>query len=160
MIIFNYSQENGCELMKLKIEQSDEFDEIEVTIRCKTIDSRLQKAIDILQNTPKTLTVQNNGALKIIKTGLIYYIESVDEKTFVYCESEVYSSELKLYEFEELFSSISFVRISKACILNIDYIDSIRVLLNGKLEATLMNSEKVIITRHYVPMFRKKLNSM
>lgn len=146
--------------MKLKIEQSSDIEETEVTIKCRSIDAKLQRAIDILQNTTNVLTVNDQKTVKVIKTSSVFYFESVDDKTFVYCENDVYSTELRLYEIEELLKNTSFVRISKACILNIDFLDSIRVLINGKLEATLMNSEKIIITRHYVPMFKKKLDSM
>ena len=69
----------------------------------------------------------------------------------------MYSSELKLYEIEELLMNTSFVRISKSCILNTDVLDKVKISLNGKMEATLQNGEKVLITRHYVPAFKKKL---
>ena len=71
--------------------------------------------------------------------------------------AEVFSSDKKLYELEEQFKDSSFVRISKACILNIDHLDSVKVLINGRLEARLLNGEKLIINRHYVSAFKKKL---
>ena len=117
----------------------------------------LQKIIDIVQNDEKQLTVKKDDFSRVIKASDIYYFESVDEKSFVYCKSEVYSSELRLYEIEELLSNTSFVRISKSCILNTDVLDKVRISLNAKMEATLQNGERVLITRHYVPAFKKKL---
>ncbi len=32
----------------------------------------------------------------------LYYVESVDNKTFLYNQKEVYESDLKLYEIEQL----------------------------------------------------------
>ncbi len=143
--------------LKLKLDCSPEYKEAEVSIKCSAVDDRLQKIIDIVQNDEKQLTVKKDDFSRVIKASDIYYFESVDEKSFVYCKSEVYSSELRLYEIEELLSNTSFVRISKSCILNTDVLDKVRISLNAKMEATLQNGERVLITRHYVPAFKKKL---
>ena len=100
--------------------------------------------------------MRKDNSTKILKIEDICYFESVDEQTFVYTQEDVYSCQKKLYEAEEILSDTSFVRISKSCILNIDYLESVRALLNGKLEGTLSNDERVIINRHYVPAFKKK----
>ena len=83
-------------------------------------------------------------------------IESVEEKTFVYLEKEVYESNLKLYELEEQLKNTSYIRVSKSIILNIEKLQSVKPLINGKLEANLKNNEKILINRHYVPEFKKK----
>lgn len=141
--------------MKLKIEMFDTCKETEVNIKCKEIDNRLKKAIDILKSD-KSFTVRKDNSTKVLKIEDIYYFESVDEQTFAYTQDDVYSCQKKLYEVESVLSDTSFIRISKSCILNIDYLESVRALLNGKLEGTLSNNEKVIINRHYVPEFKKK----
>lgn len=63
---------------------------------------------------------------------------------------------MKLFELEETLTNSSFVRISKSCILNIDFIEKVKPMLNGKYEVLLINGEKLIINRHYVPIFKKK----
>ena len=40
--------------------------------------------------------------------------------------------------------------------LNIEKLQSLKPLINGKLEANLKNNEKILINRHYVPEFKKK----
>lgn len=142
--------------MKLTVEQSAEYAETEIIIHCNTIDRTLQKLIEQIQLSSYILTVQKENSTILLKPDAVYYLESVDEKTFVYIKNEVYSSSMKLYELEEYLKNSSFVRISKSCILNINYLESVRPLLNGKMEATLSNDEKVIINRHYVPEFKKK----
>lgn len=142
--------------MKLKIEQSDNYNETEIIIHCNCIDENLHKIIEIIQSSSFVLTAQKDGRVMHIKPDLVYYFESVDDKTFIYCRDEVYSSPMKLYELENILKKSSFVRISKSCILNIDYLESVRPLLNGKYEVLLINSEKLIINRHYVPDFKKK----
>ena len=144
--------------MKLTLTQSPDYTEPEVDIRYAEMEPKLQKAIDLLREDNQFLNVRSdNGTNKRIRPDSILYFASVDEKTFVYSSTEVFSSDKKLYELEEQFKDSSFVRISKACILNIDHLDSVKVLINGRLEAKLLNGEKLIINRHYVSAFKKKL---
>lgn len=86
----------------------------------------------------------------------MYYIESVDNKTFIYTERDVFENNFKLYELVERLKDTSFIRISKHLIVNIDYIQNVRALINGKFEALLTNGEKVIVNRHYVKAFKDK----
>lgn len=142
--------------MKIKIEQDAVYKETEIDIRCRSIDDQVQQIIDIANRSTKTIAVKADGASKMIKTQSVYYFESVDEKSFAYCKENVYSLDMKLYEIEQMLEGSSFIRISKACILNIDVLDSVKVLMNGKMEALLQNGEKLVINRHYVPGFKKK----
>jgi len=85
----------------------------------------------------------------------IYYIETVDSKTFLYCEKDVYESKQKLYELEETLISGDFLRISKSVIVNLSKIKSLSPALSGRLEAVLQNSEVVIVSRQYVGELKK-----
>ncbi|MCR4645778.1 MAG: LytTR family transcriptional regulator DNA-binding domain-containing protein [Oscillospiraceae bacterium] len=87
----------------------------------------------------------------------IFYIESVDDRTFIYLEQDCYESRKKLYEFEALLASRRFARISKAVILNLMKIVSISPALNGRFLCKLTNGEEVIISRKYVPDIKEKL---
>lgn len=142
--------------MKLIIEQSTYQEETEIVIRCSAIDSDLQKIIDEIRLLSFSINGYKDGTVRRISHENIYYIDCVDEKSFIYCENDVYDCRMKLYELEDILIKSTFVRISKACILNIKFIDSVRPLINGKYEALLINGEKLIINRHYVPDFKKK----
>lgn len=142
--------------MKLIIEQDSNREETEIIIRCSAINSDLQKIIDEIRLFSFSINAYKDGSIRKIEPENVCYIESVDEKTFIYCENDVYDCRMKLYKLEEVLIKSTFVRISKACILNIEFIESVRPLLNGKYEALLLNGEKLIINRHYVPDFKKK----
>lgn len=142
--------------MKLIIEQDDNYSNTEIIIRCSSINSDLQKIIDAIKICSFSINAYKDGYMRKIAHENVCYIESVDEKTFIYCESDVYDCKMKLYELEEILIHSTFVRISKSCILNIDYIERVKPLLNGKYEVLLINGEKLIINRHYVPDFKKK----
>lgn len=142
--------------MKLIIEQSEEYKEAVITIRCGMIDDALKSVIDSLQFQMFSVTVTKNGAIRKLSLGEIYYFESVDERTFVYCDHEVYECEYKLYELEERVGGFCFARISKSVIVNIDKITSIRPQLNGRFEAMLDNGERQTVNRHYVNHLKEK----
>lgn len=142
--------------MKFTIDQSLEHGEPEIVIRCSTIDSRLAKLIEDIRLYSFSLTGIKNGGRYQIALEDICYFEVVDETTFLYTEREVYSCEYRLYELEEKLAGTVFVRISKSCILNSEKLKSVRTLMNGRLEATLKNEEKQVVSRHYVEGLKEK----
>lgn len=84
----------------------------------------------------------------------IYYINSVDSKSFAYCKQAVYEIKEKLYEIEAL-ELPEFLRISKSTILNLSTIKYLQPDISGRLEAVLTNGEKVVISRNYVKELKK-----
>ncbi|MCL2321006.1 MAG: LytTR family transcriptional regulator [Oscillospiraceae bacterium] len=142
--------------MKLVIDQSKEYKEVEITIKCGIVDKRLEKLISQIRLYSFSVLGKKDNKIFNIALENIYYFESVDEKSFIYTEDDVFETEFKLYELEKDLVDSRFVRISKSCILNIENLLSVKALLNGKYEATMNNDEKLIINRHYVPLFKEK----
>ena len=87
----------------------------------------------------------------------IFYFESVDGKIFFCTENETYEAMAKLYKIEESLKNLRFSRISKTVIANLDKMLSIRKAENSRLTATLVNQEKLIVSRQYVSEIKKKL---
>ena len=88
--------------MKFTIEQSSDNNEVEINIKCgQIIDEKLQKLIDQIRLYSFSIVCKKGKEIYQISLKDAYYIESVEEKTFVYLEKEVYESNLKLYELEE-----------------------------------------------------------
>lgn len=142
--------------MKLFIEQSDQYTEAEITIKCGMMDDRLESIISHIRLNMFSVSGVKDGEMRIISLGDIFYFESIDDKTFIYLENDVYECSMKLYELEEQLEKANFVRISKSCIVNIIKLDSVRPMLNSRYEAKLENGEKLIINRHYLPAFKNK----
>jgi len=84
----------------------------------------------------------------------ILYIETVDNKTFLYCEKNVYETKQKLYELEDM-ANPDFLRISKSAIVNLSKVKSLVPSISGRLEAVLFNGERVVISRQYVNALKK-----
>lgn len=144
--------------MKLTIHESSNILETEVTIHCKAMDEHLQKLIRQIKQYTYLFPARTECGQLLVPAENVYYIDSVDSKTFLYTENEVFSSQETLSELESKLLDSTFVRISKNCILNIAFLKSVQPLWNSRLEAFLMNEEKLIISRHYVKNIREKIN--
>lgn len=82
----------------------------------------------------------------------------MDKKTFIYTRDQVFRSEKKLYHFVEELKEYDFVQVSKSCILNLDVLEYIKSLYNSRMEATLINGEKITISRTYLPIIKEALS--
>ena len=143
--------------MKFILEQSDEWSEVEIRVRCGQIDKPLEKLIDQIRLYGFSVIGEKDGETYSINLEHIFYFETVDNHTYVYCENNVYECKQKLYELEARLEAMNFQRISRSCILNIYKLLSIRTLLYGRMEVTLENGEKLIVNRHYAEVLRQKI---
>jgi len=143
--------------LKIIIEQSNIYSEVEITIKCNSIDESLEKLISSIRLYSSTISGKKDDKIYFLKPEDVLYFDTVDEKVFIYTADNVYETNLKLYEIEERFSDTSILRVSKSTVLNLIKIDYVSPLLNGRIEAMLQNGEKVIISRQYVPAFKSKL---
>lgn len=143
--------------MKLFIHQDLQIPETEIIINCAHVDQRLQHLIDLIRQYSFSLTGYQEEHEFQLPLEQIYFIDSIDGKTFLYLEKEVYSCRETLSTLEEKLSRTSFVRISKNCILNTSFLKSVRPLYNHRLEAMLSNGERLIITRNYIDSLKTKL---
>ena len=140
--------------MDLVIRENPDLDEDKVVIECRKLTSKYLKAIDILK-AQDTIVVYKNASIYKIDVESIYYFEYVDRNVFVYTEENVYESKQMMNEIEEQMTN-DFIRISRSQILNIQHIESLKPIMNGRLEARLHNDEKVIVSRQYVKTLKNK----
>jgi len=141
--------------MKIIIQDPAPGEEDSVTISVKCMTENIMRAINLLKS-PDNLTVYLDSQAYQLPAGDIYYAESVDLKTFVYTAKTVYRSMVKLYEIEEILNNHDFLRISKQVIVNVRKIKNVAPAGNSRFQATLMNGEKVIISRQYVPALKER----
>ncbi len=137
--------------MKIKLEEVKEQEMTEVIVRYPFWDYTLDRLLKKIKCVSmKLLGYDDKGKFKIPLED-IFYIESVDKKTFLYCKEKVLRSDLKLYEALKEVDAYNFIRISKSCIVNASELDADKMLINSRLEATLSNGEKLTVSRKYIP---------
>ena len=139
--------------MKIIIQEPAPGEEDSITISVSNMTDNILKAINLIKS-PDSLTVYIDGEAFMLPIVNVYYVESVDLKTFVYAEKAVYQSRMKLYEIEEYLKSSDFLRISKQVIVNVRKIKSVAPAGDSRFQATLKNGEKVLISRQYVPALK------
>lgn len=111
-----------------------------------------------LQNTETFLNCTKDSKIYPISYKDIYYIEVIDNQSFVYTKKDFYEVKEKLYQLEELLFPWNFIRCSKSLICNTQKIVSYTKDTNSRLLVDLKNEETIIVTRQYVKDFKTKIN--
>ncbi len=142
--------------MKVLIEKVDSKDEEQALIKACEITGEIKNAAELLEGDSGSLPVTLEGRVYLVKHSAIYYIESVDKKTFVYTKDSCYESKYRLYELETILLGM-FLRCSKATILNLKKVRSVESEMSGRMIATLLNGESIVISRGYVKEVKGRL---
>ena len=144
--------------MKVRIHENPEQQEPEAVIHCSDeTDSEVQRALSLLGQLDFKLIGKKDGASVPVKVEDILYFDSVDKQTFMYTETDVLETPLRLYMLEGRLTNGSFFRASKNAIINISKIALLRPDFGGRMEATLINGERLMISRQYLPLLKNKL---
>ena len=143
-------------IMKVDIRKVYSENEERAEIHAVTLTEEIQNAVDILENNKRSIPVMNSEETIMCPLDRVYYFESVDKRTFVYTKDKCYETKYRLYELEEMIP-YDFFRCSKAMIINIKKIASVKAEFNARMRAVLLNGEEVIISRNYVKDLKGKL---
>ena len=143
--------------MKLFFTQK-QVDEPEVEIRNTLRDEYVQKLEQYIRRYERVLVGEDNGRQYRILQRDVCYIESVDQKAFIYTSSNVYRSADRLHQIEADMGSSGFIRVSKSCLINVNFLESVTSLTNSRLEATMSNGERVCVSRMYIPGIKDALS--
>ena len=143
--------------MKIVIEELQEGEEEQIILRCHQISPEQMNLLNAFKSGDNVLIGYQDNEIRRVNKEEIFYIDTVDNRVFLYCENNVVESKQKLYELEEVLGTKDFLRISKSTIINMSKIKTLAPAFSGRLEATLNNGEKVIISRQYVSVLKKNL---
>lgn len=143
--------------MEIRIQQIDRQKKECVLISCYEVNSQIKEIVNFIRTRQGTISgVLNETQYEIVLSD-IFYFESVDDKTYIYTKDKAYATKQRLYELEEELEKKSFLRVSKSSIVNLMKITSIKPAMNGRFLAGLSNGEEVMISRKYVPEFKRKI---
>jgi len=143
--------------MLVEFEQVSTTGEEKAVIKAREMTSDIQNAIELLEGNAGGIAATKDGKTYLCKPNAIYYIESVDKRSYVYTKDECYDTKFRLYELEDLLGGY-FVRCSKAMIVNMRKIKSVKSDMGGRLVTTLLNGEEIIISRSYVKEIKRRLD--
>ena len=143
--------------MKVDIKKDPAAQAAFVEIHCREVTPEVGKLERYVRRFGTTLPATENGEHFNIPIDAILYIESVDKKTFIYTENQTLMSEKRLYELEELLDRRDFFRCSKSVILHLNKVQQLKPEITRNILATLVNGERVVISRRYAPELKKLL---
>lgn len=146
--------------MKIVIEEREDAEDIKVAIFCRRADRQVLDMVARLRMLDRKVTGNVGGDTRIVGAEDVFYIESVDKRTFIYTADEVLETGLRLYELEDRLVDCDFLRVSKGCVVNFRRITTLRPDVGGRIVATLDNGERVIVSRQYAPDVKRKLGML
>jgi DNA-binding LytR/AlgR family response regulator len=141
--------------MKVKLILTSKPSPLEVTMKGHPEDPSFQALKQHLENHQKLAIAKKDNETYRIPFLDIYFIESQEEKTLLFTKTDSFMSNLRLFEIEQWGNP--FIRVSKTTIINLQYLQSVKPLLNSKLEATLVNGDRIEISRHYLQALKETL---
>jgi len=137
--------------MKILIEPQNKVEELLVKILCREENEEVHRLYHHIANFAQPLWASQNGIQhKLYETDL-YYVDTVESKTFLYTENEVFETTESLLCIEQSLKGNQFTRISKNCLINIDFLTRVEPYSNHRLLAHMKNGEKLIVGRTYIP---------
>lgn len=143
--------------MQIRIRKIGQEEKEYIEIGCHKEDENVSEIVQFLKERQGNVRAYQGERQYEIPVVDIFYIEAVDNRTYLYLAEENYEAKQKLYEFEELLTKRGFVRISKSMLLNLMKVKAIKPALNGRFLCQLANGEEVIISRKYVPELKARL---
>lgn len=143
--------------MRLILRERQDLEHPEVIIEYRELTDGVKRVSAFVRSVDQSISCKREGKEFSIPLSDVFYIESVDKKTFVYGETEVYQTRLRLAELEKMLSHAGFVKVSKSVILNIEKLRGVKNLANSRLEAFLSNNERICVSRKYLKEIRAVL---
>ena len=146
--------------MKLNVYHSDKEKKknIEKEVNGKNVEvvDEVQK-YSIVESKPQNILVKKDGNIVQIKISDIYSVETVGRDNFVYTNNDEFKMDLTLSNFIEIYYSYNFFRVSRSCIVNLDYIVAMKPTYNMKMKIRLGNDSDKYVTRGYLNVFRERI---
>ena len=125
-----------------------------VEIHCRKITFETERLERYIRRFDERIIGSSEGQAHTIAVEQILYIEAVDKKTFLYTPGNVYETDKKLYELEEMLDGKTFFRCSKSVIVNLNKITKLKPEVTRNILATLTNGEVVVISRRNVKQLK------
>lgn len=146
--------------MKLIKTKEENLEENYLELHYNKIDDETNAVLDRLRDTLRYIEGMCDEKKVTLALTDIFYIETVDRKTYAYTKDACVEIKETLRDILEEYSGIGFARISKSTIVNIYKIKKLQGDLNMRVIIFLKNDEKLIMNRSYKNEFYERLNKL
>lgn len=146
--------------MRVTIEVDESLSEECVVIKCRELDERImriQQALSEQANSDMTILLHKNEKEYYMPIEKVLFFESEDKGIVAHTENEIYETQYKLYELEELLPGC-FMRISKSAIVNLNHIYSItKNITSASIVEFSCSHKQVYVSRNYYKALVERL---
>ena len=146
--------------MKLIKTKEKDLKENYLELHYDSVDEETTAVLERLRDTLRYIEGTYEDKKVTIALTDIFYIETVDRKTFAYTKDMCVEIKEALRDILEEYSKIGFVRISKSAIVNIYKIKKLQGDINMSVIVFLKNGGKLVMNRSYKNEFYERLNDL
>ena len=146
--------------MRLIKTKEENIEENYLELHYDKIDEETNAVLDRLRDTLRYIEGVSEDKRVSVAVTDIFYIETVDRKTFAYTKDMCVEIKEALRDIIEEFAKVGFVRISKSTVVNIYKIKKLQGDLNMRVIIFLKNDEKLVMNRSYRTEFYDRLNKL
>lgn len=141
--------------MNIKVVSVTQSEIEEIVIYCHSEnESRMKELAARIFESDSFISGKKDGNTYKLNLKDMYYIEVIDDRLFIYGKEDVYESKLRLYEIEKICPK-SYFRASKSMLINTDKLKHMKPSFSGKFEVSLLNGEKLLVSRKYVSELKR-----
>ncbi|WP_422803757.1 LytTR family DNA-binding domain-containing protein [Streptococcus sp. FT1-106] len=129
--------------MKLRLEQISAGED-EVIIRYREMTAQIEQLVDLVsQDQAKMLGITENGQSYVCVDD-IFYVESIDSRTFAYTDKGGYQVTASLGQLAEQYKKRGFFRCTKAMVVNIYKIQFFKNQAYGRMKQHWKMTKKLL----------------
>ena len=136
--------------MKLFMNKNEKYEEPEVHMFFHKQTKEVEQVEKFVRSLSITIPAKYEDEIYKLYPTDIYYIETIDRRTYLYTASRIYESSENLLSLEKILEAAGFIRVRKNCIINKYKLRSMMISKNSHIEAVLGNDEHIVVTRSYI----------
>lgn len=148
---------SGVSIMKIRVEHGD-FEETELILRCKEMDDEVLEILAVLRERTAKLAGYKDGETHLLQPSDVLFAEAVDGKTFLYTADAVLETHQSLFALQNAYGEAGIFRIGKSQLCNLHHVTKLKSLPNSRIEITLDNGEKLVVSRRYIHDLEDRLS--
>ncbi|MGK9045520.1 LytTR family DNA-binding domain-containing protein [Mammaliicoccus vitulinus] len=134
----------------LQIDSSTTITDVTINTYEQEIGNNLLKYIQQYETPNGKIGIKTSQGVYLINKTDMIFAEVFDKQLTIATTEETYTTRMSLNALQQSLPENKFVQISKSSIVNIEYITKVSPSFSGNLYATLINHQKVTISRRYV----------
>jgi len=142
--------------MNIDIKQINEGED-SVVIRYRELTPQINRILNAVNGDDNRLKGKTDEGEVFVSPDEILYLESVDDKVFVYTGDKIVRIDGSLNSFLSENSDETFFRCSKSMIINVGKVTALKSLSSNRIDATMESGEHIIISRRFASEFRRLL---